>query len=70
MLPPAAGAGIVAVARALSLSALRLCSAKLEPLDIRLADFDGCLFRIFVDAANLNTMYVSIQMTVIPELKM
>ena len=47
-----------------------LCSAKLEPLDIRLADFDNCLFRIFVDAANLNTMYVSISMSVIPELKM
>lgn len=44
--------------------------AKLEPLDIRLADFDGCLFRIFVDANALETMYVSISMSVVAELKM
>jgi actin related protein 2/3 complex subunit 2 len=42
---------------------------KAEPVDIRISDFDGVMFRLFVDQADLTTMFISVYMPVLGELR-
>ena len=42
--------------------------AKGEPMEVRLADFDGVTYRMLVEPADLNKMFVSISMPVYGEL--